>query len=73
MSRKLSPLLAAAAIAASLLGPGVALASPVALRADIAAPGGRLTLGDVFNGVDDQRAARLATGGHHQPDEVVTP
>ena len=63
MSRKLSPLLAAAAIAASLLGPGVALASPVALRADIAAPGGRLTLGDVFNGAGDAAAVVVASGG----------
>ena len=70
MSGKLHPFYLAAAIALSaalalLLGPGIASASAsaVALRSDIAAPGGRLTLGDIFDDAGSASNVVVATGG----------
>jgi flagella basal body P-ring formation protein FlgA len=65
---RLRPILLLAAIAASAVlalffGPGIASASPVALRPDIAAPGGRLTLGDIFDGAGAASAVIVASGG----------
>jgi flagella basal body P-ring formation protein FlgA len=65
---RLRPILFVAAVVASaalalVFGPGIASASPVALRADIAAPGGRLTLGDVFDGAGSASGVVVATGG----------
>lgn len=65
MSRKL--LLAAGALIlaalALLLGPASASASPVDLRADIAAPEGRVTLGDIFDDAGAASGVVVATGG----------
>ena len=46
-----------------LLGPRPAFAVPVDLRADIAAPNGRLTLGDVFEDAGAAGGVVVATGG----------
>ncbi len=87
MSRKL--LFAAGALVlaalALLLGPVAASATPVDLRADIAAPNGRLTLGDIFDDAGASGGVVVASGGqtggslmidarqgHARSEEVLT-
>lgn len=65
MSRKLlfAAVTLVLAALALLFGPAAASASPVALRADIAAPNGRLTLGDIFDDAGAAAGVVVATGG----------
>lgn len=68
MSRKSRPavLVALAAVSAALAllaGPTPARATPVDLRADIAAPNGKVTLGDIFDDAGAAGAVVVASGG----------
>jgi flagella basal body P-ring formation protein FlgA len=63
--------LAVSAILALLLGPGVASASPVLLRSDIVAPGGRLTLGDIFDDAGDASDVLVAEGGQQGGSLII--
>ena len=61
------PFLAAISILALALGllagPGPAVAAAVDLRPDLAAPGGRVTLGDLFEGASGASGVLVASGG----------
>jgi len=68
MSRTLRPaviavLASALAALALIAGPTPARATPVDLRSDIAAPNGRLTLGDIFDDAGAEGGVVVASGG----------
>lgn len=62
--RVLIAVLAVAVVALGLLlGPGRAFATAVELRSDLAAPGGRVTLGDLFEDAGPAGQVLVASGG----------